>query len=392
MEGLPDYHQFNTAQAQKTFQAGFEEKTGAQVRHVLPHPVVQVAHQVPQGQLPSQPQSPLYQQNVYPAGTYAAAVGAEQTAAQQAQWAHAQQQQAQAQAQAQVQAQGQPRQHALPTQVISHTHSPYQFGEDPMYNTPSPNAAAAQAQAVLPASTLSASTTSTPDEVANQMQGKRAPLPLLTQTSVVVSANAPVAPLPVSPISSTDEVAARLLSNIQTAKMHAPTSLELVMGMVLRDAEHLAEVVRQGAVGVMTSPHSSTKSESGSGEDASAPVQAAAPVRPCDHNTWDNVRARKGAVTLRCRTCQSQWRVLLQSVRRCPHFDTGRCNKAGQCAKLHVFRSKQSLNQRVQSFGDQVLNRVPAHVRPSVDGREAKEAENEAEISTVARDCTPTHP
>ena len=209
---------------------------------------------------------------------------------------------------------------------------------------------------------------------------------------MVVSANAPVAPQPVSPASSADEVAARLLSNIQTAKMHAPTSLELVMGMLFRDAEQLAEVVRKGAAaGAMSSPHSSTRSETGSAGVASASVQAAAPVRPCDHNTWDNVRARKGAVTLRCRTCQSQWRVLLQSVRRCPHFDTGRCQKAGQCAKLHVFRSKQSLNQRVQSFGDQVLNRVPAHVRSTVEGAEALKDENEAEISTVVRNTHSAH-
>ena len=96
-------------------------------------------------------------------------------------------------------------------------------------------------------------------------------------------------------------------------------------------------------------------------EGGVAPSQA--PARPCSHNNWDNVRARKGAVTLRCRTCQAQWRVMLQTVRRCPHFDTGRCNKNENCPKLHVHRSKQSLNERVQSFGDQVLHRVPRHVR-----------------------------
>eukprot|EP01064_Diplonema_japonicum_P031433 TRINITY_DN5615_c0_g1_i1.p1 TRINITY_DN5615_c0_g1~~TRINITY_DN5615_c0_g1_i1.p1 ORF type:complete len:354 (+),score=116.56 TRINITY_DN5615_c0_g1_i1:56-1117(+) len=98
--------------------------------------------------------------------------------------------------------------------------------------------------------------------------------------------------------------------------------------------------------------------------------------KPCSHNNWDNVRARKGAVTLRCRTCQSQWRVMLQSARRCPHFDTGRCNKNEKCPKLHVYRSKQSLNERVQSFGDGILQRVPLHARPEVDALQKDDADS----------------
>eukprot|EP00755_Sulcionema_specki_P037885 Sspe_Gene.109821::Locus_90011_Transcript_1_1_Confidence_1.000_Length_928::g.109821::m.109821 len=63
--------------------------------------------------------------------------------------------------------------------------------------------------------------------------------------------------------------------------------------------------------------------------------------RPCPHNAWDNLRARRGVVTLRCRKCQCQWRTPSHTTRRCPLFDIGKCANE-QCPKLHVFRSKKT--------------------------------------------------
>eukprot|EP00754_Rhynchopus_humris_P017737 Rhum_TRINITY_DN14583_c22_g1::Rhum_TRINITY_DN14583_c22_g1_i1::g.101367::m.101367 len=85
--------------------------------------------------------------------------------------------------------------------------------------------------------------------------------------------------------------------------------------------------------------------------------------RPCKHNNWDNVRInRRGEVTLRCRHCQSQWRVKSEQVVRCPAFQCRRCNLGEACTSLHINPSKLSLADRAALFGDSVLERVPENV------------------------------
>lgn len=83
--------------------------------------------------------------------------------------------------------------------------------------------------------------------------------------------------------------------------------------------------------------------------------------QPCTHNSWDNVRIKKGDITFRCRECQKQWRTQVASTVRCQEFVSGTCNLGSKCPNLHVHAHKQSLQQRIEQFGDSVLVRVPAH-------------------------------
>eukprot|EP01059_Diplonema_ambulator_P001901 TRINITY_DN11571_c4_g1_i1.p1 TRINITY_DN11571_c4_g1~~TRINITY_DN11571_c4_g1_i1.p1 ORF type:complete len:420 (+),score=62.89 TRINITY_DN11571_c4_g1_i1:109-1260(+) len=82
---------------------------------------------------------------------------------------------------------------------------------------------------------------------------------------------------------------------------------------------------------------------------------------PCGHNSWDNVRIKKGDITFRCRICQSQWRTEVANSTRCADFQAGHCDKGSSCPSLHVHAHKQSLSQRLSQFGGTVLERVPIH-------------------------------
>eukprot|EP01064_Diplonema_japonicum_P012868 TRINITY_DN20218_c0_g1_i1.p1 TRINITY_DN20218_c0_g1~~TRINITY_DN20218_c0_g1_i1.p1 ORF type:complete len:309 (+),score=75.57 TRINITY_DN20218_c0_g1_i1:65-991(+) len=83
---------------------------------------------------------------------------------------------------------------------------------------------------------------------------------------------------------------------------------------------------------------------------------------PCPHNSWDNVRAKKGGATLRCRVCQTQWKTSLSELTRCNAFIKGQCVLERNCPNIHVHGKKQSLSERVDKFGSDVLVRVPKHV------------------------------
>ena len=69
--------------------------------------------------------------------------------------------------------------------------------------------------------------------------------------------------------------------------------------------------------------------------------------KPCGHNSWDNVRTKKGNVFLRCRVCDCQWRLPVDSVTRCTAFNDKTCNLGEDCPKLHLHTRKLSLAQRV---------------------------------------------
>jgi len=99
------------------------------------------------------------------------------------------------------------------------------------------------------------------------------------------------------------------------------------------------------------------------GRRGKAWVPPAAPnhfvARPCEHNSWDNVRVKKDKTTLRCRVCQLQWKVdniNLREATKCQEFHAhGRCSKGDKCTKVHVHRCKLNLSKRKTIWGDSLL-------------------------------------
>ena len=73
--------------------------------------------------------------------------------------------------------------------------------------------------------------------------------------------------------------------------------------------------------------------------DLTASGSMLASTPPCRHNTWDNVRVKKGVVTLCCRTCRLKWKTS-SSVPKCPEFFHGHCYLHPDCPMLHVHRYK----------------------------------------------------
>ncbi|KAJ9472089.1 hypothetical protein DIPPA_14442 [Diplonema papillatum] len=69
--------------------------------------------------------------------------------------------------------------------------------------------------------------------------------------------------------------------------------------------------------------------------------------RPCQHNMWDSVRIKRKWCLLRCRLCESQWRLPASDIpiRRCNEFAAHGC-KNMTCKALHIFLRKQRLEER----------------------------------------------
>ena len=103
---------------------------------------------------------------------------------------------------------------------------------------------------------------------------------------------------------------------------------------------------------------------------------------PCPHNSWDNVRAKKGGATLRCRVCQVQWKTSLSDLTRCTAFMKGQCNLDKNCSNIHVHGKKQSLTERVDKFGNDVLVRVPRHVAQQATAEDCPPDLSDSPIST----------
>eukprot|EP01062_Namystynia_karyoxenos_P055918 TRINITY_DN4692_c0_g1_i2.p1 TRINITY_DN4692_c0_g1~~TRINITY_DN4692_c0_g1_i2.p1 ORF type:complete len:403 (+),score=95.97 TRINITY_DN4692_c0_g1_i2:131-1339(+) len=80
----------------------------------------------------------------------------------------------------------------------------------------------------------------------------------------------------------------------------------------------------------------------------SGPVPAATGDEPpCSHNMWDNIRAKKECVTLRCRSCQVRWKACSTRLPRCPEFSaTSSCPRAPTCHLIHIFRYKLDARAR----------------------------------------------
>jgi len=74
-------------------------------------------------------------------------------------------------------------------------------------------------------------------------------------------------------------------------------------------------------------------------------------TRPCAHNSWDNVRLKRGWVILRCRECGSQWRQrpFNASGGRCRTFTgPGGCGLGTKCPLLHVHAVKRTVEERAK--------------------------------------------
>ncbi|KAJ9473407.1 hypothetical protein DIPPA_28064 [Diplonema papillatum] len=93
--------------------------------------------------------------------------------------------------------------------------------------------------------------------------------------------------------------------------------------------------------------------------DAGTETQQEPP--PCDHNDWDDVRTRKGFKILRCRMCQEKWKIA-NTTPRCLAFLHSCCDKGSSCPQLHVRRKKSSISERLEKFGDSVLEGVSDEV------------------------------
>lgn len=67
---------------------------------------------------------------------------------------------------------------------------------------------------------------------------------------------------------------------------------------------------------------------------------------PCCHNRWDNLRAKKNSVTLRCRECHQAWKTTTLKSNKCPYFTKDNCPEGAACTKIHVYRYKLSPKRR----------------------------------------------
>eukprot|EP01060_Flectonema_neradi_P027631 TRINITY_DN37230_c0_g1_i1.p1 TRINITY_DN37230_c0_g1~~TRINITY_DN37230_c0_g1_i1.p1 ORF type:complete len:280 (+),score=51.80 TRINITY_DN37230_c0_g1_i1:58-840(+) len=98
----------------------------------------------------------------------------------------------------------------------------------------------------------------------------------------------------------------------------------------------------------------------------------------CEHNSWDNVRADKQFLTLRCRLCQKQHRVALNATDwKCSDYNKKKgCQLGDDCPKYHVHYKKQSLEERVRIHGADVVQfvRTPKAEQEFQEQKQKREA------------------
>ena len=63
----------------------------------------------------------------------------------------------------------------------------------------------------------------------------------------------------------------------------------------------------------------------------------------CSHNHWDNIRVKKGIVTLACRFCKARWKLAHPIESKCPSFYAGFCPFGPHCPLVHVHRFKSKI-------------------------------------------------
>eukprot|EP01059_Diplonema_ambulator_P009099 TRINITY_DN1890_c1_g3_i1.p2 TRINITY_DN1890_c1_g3~~TRINITY_DN1890_c1_g3_i1.p2 ORF type:complete len:180 (+),score=30.58 TRINITY_DN1890_c1_g3_i1:79-540(+) len=117
-----------------------------------------------------------------------------------------------------------------------------------------------------------------------------------------------------------------------------------------------------GNLSVTGSVHSLSGSGSGSvsGSEGGSCSEEESVRPPCSHNCWDNLRAKRETVTLRCRQCQKQWKTQALRLKRCPNFSrTSKmtCQDGESCPLIHVFRFKLSSKKRSKMLKEQAMQR-----------------------------------
>eukprot|EP01062_Namystynia_karyoxenos_P076761 TRINITY_DN7585_c0_g1_i1.p2 TRINITY_DN7585_c0_g1~~TRINITY_DN7585_c0_g1_i1.p2 ORF type:complete len:356 (+),score=37.24 TRINITY_DN7585_c0_g1_i1:81-1148(+) len=72
--------------------------------------------------------------------------------------------------------------------------------------------------------------------------------------------------------------------------------------------------------------------------------------RPCAHNSWDNLRVKRGWAVLRCRVCAAQWRIKRHLVQPCVFFfrRRGNCPLGHRCPNRHVHYTRESRELRMK--------------------------------------------
>eukprot|EP01064_Diplonema_japonicum_P021275 TRINITY_DN3080_c0_g1_i5.p1 TRINITY_DN3080_c0_g1~~TRINITY_DN3080_c0_g1_i5.p1 ORF type:complete len:300 (+),score=51.56 TRINITY_DN3080_c0_g1_i5:67-966(+) len=77
------------------------------------------------------------------------------------------------------------------------------------------------------------------------------------------------------------------------------------------------------------------------------PPSPPASDRPCEHNCWDSVRVKRQWCLLRCRVCESQWRLPTGSFVKCQAFSTKPgCPVGTSCTFIHMNARKQTVAER----------------------------------------------
>eukprot|EP01062_Namystynia_karyoxenos_P031476 TRINITY_DN23362_c0_g1_i1.p1 TRINITY_DN23362_c0_g1~~TRINITY_DN23362_c0_g1_i1.p1 ORF type:complete len:702 (+),score=151.37 TRINITY_DN23362_c0_g1_i1:193-2106(+) len=70
-------------------------------------------------------------------------------------------------------------------------------------------------------------------------------------------------------------------------------------------------------------------------------------ARPCGHNSWENIRCKRGWVVYRCAECDAQWRRRPAADLLCSDYAApSSCPRGAACPALHVARTKRTAAQR----------------------------------------------
>ncbi|KAJ9467911.1 hypothetical protein DIPPA_27210 [Diplonema papillatum] len=74
-----------------------------------------------------------------------------------------------------------------------------------------------------------------------------------------------------------------------------------------------------------------------------------APEAPCQHNSWDSIRAKNSFTMLRCRECDIPWKLHASQSHlfRCFEFLTETCpHKNEHCRRIHIYSRKRRMHER----------------------------------------------
>eukprot|EP01064_Diplonema_japonicum_P036601 TRINITY_DN829_c0_g4_i2.p1 TRINITY_DN829_c0_g4~~TRINITY_DN829_c0_g4_i2.p1 ORF type:complete len:301 (+),score=50.51 TRINITY_DN829_c0_g4_i2:62-964(+) len=86
-------------------------------------------------------------------------------------------------------------------------------------------------------------------------------------------------------------------------------------------------------------------------DSVNVPTSPASYERPCHHNSWDSVRVKRNWCLLRCRYCQSQWRLAPGSFSKCTKYTSkAGCSLASNCPNIHLNVKKLTAMERLQTL------------------------------------------